>query len=509
MTRPRPRALRFRARPGAFLYDCHSRQFAPLDQGRSIVHSFVPMYLSRMFGVGVQDWHGFLRRSIDTLDAMDPALRDGWIAAHAPVHDAAQAVDLALLVNPSAERYLLRDGNHPAPFVLRDEHLYQRNVPLAALEARQDDGSWAEIVEIPQDAEQSWCRALRRTLASFGPGSMPAARPSTTSEEHRVLERLGVTGALPAGRPEREEPPPPPGLYLIGHSGLLVRGRRSGLIIDPVFSSALGFHADALRPSALTQAATAAALTHGHFDHYHLPTLLGLSDRPLIAPKVPRASIVCEQIGARLEQFGHPDVRTPGWHTTLELDEFKIHVLPFYGEQFLTSEIYPDARNWGNVYVIEYEGLRVLVAVDSGFEKDRSVLELVADWVAVNGPVDIVAAQSIGLRTAFGGGDPDLQITALACAPRAHETVELLRPERRVTLLPEDIPALCATAGARWFVPYGQFVVARGRPGVDESMAGRLDGLLSSRAPGVHLAWLGIGDGLSLAGDGATVSFPP
>ena len=129
-----------------------------------------------------------------------------------------------------------------------------------------------------------------------------------------------------------------------------------------------------------------------------------------------------------------------------------------------------------------YDYSPVLIDLDGGqFDKLTS---------AENGAVDIVAAQSIGLRTAFGCGDPDLQITALACASRAHETVELPRPERRVTLLPEDIPALCLAAGARWFVPYGQFVVGRGRPGVG-------------------LAWLRIGEGLSLARDGSTVSFPP
>jgi hypothetical protein len=102
--------------------------------------------------------------------------------------------------------------------------------------------------------------------------------------------------------------------------------------------------------------------------------------------------------------------------------------------------------------------------------------------------------------TTFGGGDPDLRLTALTSACRAGEAVELLRPERRVTLAVEDLPALARAAGARALVLYGQFSFERGKPAVAPELVARAREILAKESPGVRLCDLRIGDGLSCDG---------
>jgi hypothetical protein len=184
---------------------------------------------------------------------------------------------------------------------------------------------------------------------------------------------------------------------------------------------------------------------------------------------VPRATLVCEDLRARLVSLGLP-VRALGWGERVGVGDLDVHVLPFIGEQFLTSEEHPELRNWGNLYVVEGPHQRVLVAADGGFEPGRSVFDAVREHVARHGPVDVLAAQAIGLRTTFGGGDPDLQLTALTCPHRAPEAFELLTVERRVTMNAGDVAALAVLSGAKHVLLHGQFSFARGAPCVVPSL---------------------------------------
>lgn len=460
------------------LYDCHGQQFAPVEHGATMADGFVPLFLAQLFGVEVSQWPATLAGARRALATRTPDERAAWLKAHEPCRSARAAAEMALLAYPSAERFVERRRDAWAPFRLRDAFLYQPNVPLTRIEVAGPRGRHRHAFE---DAA-SW----HDVLATAAAGTLEDGddRPAA-----RMLRDAGMLcEADPAPRP------PPPGLVATGHSSFLVRGRRTGLLVDPVPLAPLAARPGSLSVQRLRASADAVALTHGHFDHYHVPSLLAAGDGSVIVPPVPRATIVCEDLEARLRGLGLPDVRAPQWGETVERGDIRLHVLPFRGEQFLTSEEWPDARNWGHCYVAEVEGVRVLLAVDAGFERDRSVFDVVDEWVQRHGPVDVVAAQSIALQTSFGQGDPDLQITALTCAHRATEALALQAPDRRVTLAVDDLLPLCRIAGARWFVPYGQFRFDAGAPAVDPGLTARIRAQLE---PDVRVVDLAVGEGLA------------
>ena len=442
--------LRVRAvEHGDWLYDCHAARFARVEHGACAASGFVPLFLSQLFGVRTSDWRETLSAAARAADDPEASQRIERVASSMTKKPPAVAAEIALLAYPAMERFVVRDTGGHAPFALRERALHQGNVDLGDLEVRHDDG-WRRVGDtgLLSSAEGrrlaiAWIRSLCGLESSPLPPELAFA-PAPRSSAVASVE---------------------PGVYLTGHSSVLVRGRSHGMLFDPVFLSRVGRTDGAFTPSQLAPLADAIALTHAHFDHYHLPTLAAFAQTPIVAPHVPQATIVCEDVAQRLREY-ELDARVPRWGDRLELGTIALHVLPFVGEQFLTSEEHPEARNWGNCYLVEVDGVRVLILADCGFERDRSILDVIEEWVSIHGPVDVVLAQSIGLRTHFGGGDPDLQITALTCAHRAGEAFELLRPERRVTLAPEDLPRVAEVSGARTLIGYGQFVADRGEPAV-------------------------------------------
>ncbi len=482
--------LQFRAAPGAALYDCHSRDFAPGDRGRSVVEEFVPQYLSLLFGAR-EGWQIFLRRSMRELEALPASERDAYVSERRPSRPARQAFAIARLASPSIARFLDEVPGDEAPFALRDEHLFQPNVPLHSLEHFVKRGQRIPLFREEWHRDRASRVALREVLARCATGRYDRESLSHGPQEAEFVRVLDSAGLLrsPSASPSFTEP----GLYPLGHSSLLIRGRRSGLLIDPVFLSPLHGRSGGVELHHLAGSIDAVALTHGHFDHYHLPTLLGLGDLPMVLPEVPRASIVCEDLATRLAEFGNGDLRPTAWDQRLTVGDLTVDVLPFVGEQFLTSELHPEARNWGNCYVVDDGVARYLVGADCGFEPGRSLTAEVLRWVERNGPIDVVAVQALGLRVLFGDGDPDLLLTALTSVARAGEAIDLLRPERRVTLAVEDLPDLCRAARATRLVLYGQFVFERDRPSASGALIERARALLAERCPKVTVADARIG----------------
>lgn len=443
---------RFRAREGSFLYDVHSQRFAAVEHGATMATGFMPLFLSRLFGVPTAEWRSLLRETSRRLADASESERAAILSERRPRVSPRAALEVALLAYPSAERFL---DLGVEPFALREPFAYQANVPLDRLEARRD-GAWETVL-------QGSAVGGARARLSSSDASRPAA----------------------------------PGVYLTGHSSVLVRGERAGVLFDPVPLSPLVASAPtAVTVAELRASADLVALTHAHFDHYHAPSLLAL-DRPVVVPHVPRANLACEDMRARLEELG-VCVRAAEWGTTLELDELRIHVLPFRGEQFALPRRWPDIRSWGNIYVVEVADTRVLIAADSGFEPTESVLDVVARWCAEHGPIDAVVAQPLGMSVTLGSGDADLAVAALLVPELAPEAFTLLQPSERKTLSALDVPALCRACEARVFVGYGQFRFPRGQHAIAETLTARVREAVTEADLAVDVPSVRIGEGLEL-----------
>jgi L-ascorbate metabolism protein UlaG (beta-lactamase superfamily) len=499
-------ALRFRLQAGTFLYDCHAGEFAPAD-GADLVAGFVPFFHAALFGVTPGAWHQYFTEQVQAIAALAPSERDAYIASLRPKRSLDAAAKLAAFAFPEAERFVKLVPGPEGPFVLRDELLFPGTPPLGDLEGRSAEApGWSSLVPEGALATATGRAALARTIGRLTRGARAGSERRVDPIEEAFLAAANAAGLLVPAEPRVSAPAPPPGVYAVGHSALLIRGTRTGLLIDPILGSRLASAPGAFTFAELQDLVDAVALTHGHFDHYHLPTLLAAGEGPIFVPPVGRASIVCEDLAERLASFGLRDVRTPAWGSTFSVGELTVHVLPFIGEQFLTSERYPEARNWGSCYVVEVGERRIFVAADSGFEPGRSVIELARSWCDAHGPIDVVAAQAIALYNSFGTGDADLQLTGITCANRAPEAFALARREARITLGVEDIPALCAATGATRFLPYGQFQFVRGEPAVVSSLSDRLARAMAAARPETAVCALEIGQGLSLDPGGGPIA---
>ena len=134
------------------------------------------------------------------------------------------------------------------------------------------------------------------------------------------------------------------------------------------------------------------------------------------------------------------------------------------------------------------------------------MIALAQAWSDVHGPVDIIVAQTIALRTSFGPGDADLQLTGITCANRSSEAFALARREARITLGVEDVPVLCSATGASRFIPYGQAQFVRGELACASDVKDRLEQSMATARCEAQLCALTIGQGVSLDAEMAPIT---
>jgi L-ascorbate metabolism protein UlaG (beta-lactamase superfamily) len=162
----------------------------------------------------------------------------------------------------------------------------------------------------------------------------------------------------------------------LGHATLLIDYLGVRLITDPTFFHRIGLNVGGLftvgpvrrAPVPLNPADIGPLdlilITHAHMDHLDLPSLRAL----------PRSATVVSCRGCRdlIEPLGYTDVRPIGWGESTVVHGLKITAM--------------GARHWGrrwpweadrgyNSYVIEKDGVRMLVACDSAFSPLFSELE--------------------------------------------------------------------------------------------------------------------------------------
>ncbi len=359
-------------------------------------------------------------------------------------------------VNGTLERPVLRpEACHDGGRMVTDDVLYPTRGPYAF--AHECDGRQTAFAvdegDVPRVAE--FFRSLGR------------GEPAT---EHRDIIDDPTWETLIAQ--ERRAPgwqaAHAPGIYRREHASLLIRSLTTSVVIDPIaLQRRFPFMAGCPWPSPQAPV-DAVLLSHGHDDHWHLPSLLAAArdeQTLVVTPRVEAESLLtfC-RFGPVLEAC-HQRVVSPSWGESLVVGDIEIHVLPFYGEQPARAVAAPrGVRNQGNCYWLKTPQLSCAVLVDSGADPAGDMATVLAETRARLGPVDAVLACLREFESPFFGGLSHYW-AALQFSELRH-----LFAEYRAGCLPATTAGVsgaaqaCAAADAKYFLPYANGFEGVGQP---------------------------------------------
>ncbi|MDY7230455.1 MBL fold metallo-hydrolase [Hyalangium rubrum] len=287
-------------------------------------------------------------------------------------------------------------------------------------------------------------------------------------QEEDALELL-----RPTPPPEVRWPvPDKPGIYRREHASLLLRSRTTSILVDPVsLDRRMPYMSEA--PVHLpSQGVDAVVITHGHGDHWHLPSLLthlATPDVPVLVPRMPRISLLSPQhFEASLRACGQ-NVLAPAWGETVKVGDIEIDILPFYGEQPAREgpALKPGLRNWGNCYRFTTEDFSCVLLVDGGTDPAGSMEHVLASSFARRGPVDVLLACQREFQSPFFGGLSDIW-AALPWAQLCGLHEDYQRGQlKNTTAGTQGIAEACGAAGSRYFLAYANGFQGVGKPITD------------------------------------------
>jgi hypothetical protein len=259
-----------------------------------------------------------------------------------------------------------------------------------------------------------------------------------------------------------------PGIHRREHASVLIRSRTTSLLVDPIGLQARLPNIGDAPLAHLDERLDAILITHGHADHWHLPSLLASArsaDTPVIVPRVPRISLLTtHHFDATLKACGQ-NVLAPTWGETVRIGDIEIDVLPLYGEQPSRTGMRPldGLRSWGNCYRINTEQFSCILLVDGGDDPEGRMEDVLAASRRHRGPADVVLACQREFLSPFFGG-----LEHYWAALPWNELARLYG-ELEAGKLPSTtagtfgIADACVAVGARAFLPYANGFAGVGR----------------------------------------------
>jgi len=179
----------------------------------------------------------------------------------------------------------------------------------------------------------------------------------------------------------------------LGHNAVLIRSGASAILVDPWLVPATD-RTERYQPIPMTRLGNldAIAITHSHPDHFDPGSLLQFDRRlRIFVPHVPEESLLSADVAYRLRELGFEDVHELRWGATSRIGDIQLTALPFYGEQPTTGpQLFPEARNWGNCYLVRTPDVRCALIADSGQDRAGRVRDVAREAYLEWGSIDVL-----------------------------------------------------------------------------------------------------------------------
>ncbi|WP_328433162.1 MBL fold metallo-hydrolase [Streptomyces sp. NBC_00425] len=248
-----------------------------------------------------------------------------------------------------------------------------------------------------------------------------------------------------------------PGIYRREHGCVVIRSRTTSVLLDPVSFWMPQAPRD---PIAVEGGIDAVFITHGHADHYSVPSVLAHADparTTVVVPPVPRTSLLAPNDMLRSLRLFGLNAHAPEWGSSIVIGDIHVDVLPFFGEQPVREgqAPHPDLRNWGSCYRFSTPDFTAVSLIDSGVDPLGDMADVVRSSRDDHGPVDFFLSSLPRFHCPFFFGLPHYYL-ALPF-DRLRELFTQFRMGRlpSVTPGPDGIVDVCRAGRPRYYLPYG------------------------------------------------------
>lgn len=253
------------------------------------------------------------------------------------------------------------------------------------------------------------------------------------------------------------------GLHRLQHAALLARSGKTGILIDPHAHSKYEplSSSNPFTRSSVEGLVDAILITHSHEDHYNIGSLLTFPrDLPIVIPKTANTSLICPDMREQLTSLGFTKILSPEWGEIISVGAFSIAILPFFGEQPLSSQgCRHEFRNWGNTYLLRSESTDAWILADAGHDAHGSMVDVAEEVRQRFGKIGQVISN---LRTFWVGNQKanPFYISGtgsywLSLNPDQMQRFSSFN--ETLTLGPSGVAEVCARVGAQSVLPYAHW----------------------------------------------------